>query len=408
MRISYPPIKVGIPHEKDIVLVLKAICRHAQLSFSDAFLQIEGANQKGEFTEIGIKLCSHDQTKNKFSIPVVIGCGTDSVRAFIGYKEDNHVLFGNVLFERLRTRFCGRKFIVSEKILRELRKEELYTSNGNGIGKHAETLPQVSEGESESDETQKVDDLLIDGAQAEVPVSNEETPDDPSHYHRFFDNPENLHLASVALVSTFKINEPFGFLELINLLVDEVGMPRTVELKLMMSKVHVFVSRKLIKKLNPDQRPAKYCLTQLAFDYAIDKTLLPMPTHKVRLENPTPLPLPPKVQVPSMALATGVARIKEVELRFQSLHSELKGAESRLVSLDENKINEEDVQLDNQKKNLEERLVQIELRKKELIKERENLSKIKNEILQIKQKLESKEIADGHKEFLELKNLLLG
>ena len=378
------------------------MCLHCALDPNNVSIQVIGANQKNEFTQVGFKLSSYDQSKHKFAIPVVIGCGPDSLRALIGYKENNQVLFGNRIYNRLQTRFCGKKLIINDEMIRRLRKEESPAiTNGNGQHSHKQIAESLLARASDNVPDMEVDNFNMTPTEEVADSSpRTESPNSLVHYAHFFDDPEKLHLAVVALVSRYKPDEPFGFNEFIQVLAEDVGLPVTSNLKIMMSKAYVFLSRDFIMRLNPGQKPSKYCLTKHAFDYAEDKTIVSLPVSKQRKE-------PKKIHEKPLPLLSGVAKIKELESRFQALQNDLARAEQKVAGLKESELDSEEKDLDGQRHNLEERLLAISNRKKEIVDERQNISEAKDEVQSIKRKLEAKDLVKGHEEFENLKKLFL-
>ncbi len=401
MKITYPSVKVGIPSEREIITIVSVMCRHCGLNPKGILVQVIGANRRDEFPQMGFKLTSHDQSKQKFAVPAVVGTEFDCFRALIGYEESGKTLFGNTLFDRLHTRFCGRKLIVSEKMIRDYRAQEsLVATNGNG---------QHLNGPVEKEFSYEVPNLDVNVDDTREPLVAEvistsppqvESSNDTLHYEHFFDDPEKLHLAVVALVSRYKMDEPFSFGEFISVLAEDVGMPRSTRPSNMMSKIYVFSSRRFIVRINPDQKPALYTLTQHALDFAQDKAVDSLPSHKQRKE-------PKKVHEKAVPLLSGVAKIKELESRFQAVKVELTQAEQKVVDLKELDLNAEERDLDGQIRNYEERLLVVRNRKKEIEGIRAKISQAKDEVFTIKRKLEAKELAQGHEEFENLKKLFL-
>lgn len=248
MEIKYPSVRRDLPAEGRVIEVILALCQKCGYDERHITLQYIGGDRYNSFSKAGVRLIK----PSPFSVNMYIGCGKQTVEALFQLKNrEGRAVSGDNLFQAMETTFGGRIFLVEAPKPKDVSPAAPVPpappSEPEPLGKVSEAVQEVSP------------------EAASATLAKASAPNFETDYAGYFHNEVHLQLAVLALVTKFRVDEPFGFDDFTEALCSESKLvfPSNV----MAPTVRIFIGRGYITKLTK-RSPVRYVLTEEAVAFA--------------------------------------------------------------------------------------------------------------------------------------------
>src|ERR1035437_3133568 len=217
MQIHLPKRQTrDVPPIEEIREVMGEFCTKTGLISDGLTIVVTGGDWDHRIKKLGVRIVSFKEEKNPLSIHVLIGCKSNSVRAYITYRESDSGVRAGILYRRLARFFKAPndKFVCLEKAAPDKDKDPIENPPTD-----TETTPPAKIEGLASDGG--LDDGGPDSPPPDAPVKTDVVASNgsvdsshPINYKLFFSDESNMHLAVVALVGRFEVTSKlFGFRE---------------------------------------------------------------------------------------------------------------------------------------------------------------------------------------------------
>lgn len=336
----------SLPPTKVIEDILRRFCKKTQLDSNGIATVISGDAHDHYASRPGVRIVSYND-QNPYSVHVIIGCGTISLRGYISYREKGKGVRNTELYNRLSEFFenGGKdKFISVDEVTTTKPSTDKPSTSPTPVEIVAVelTAPRTPE--------PPVKDIVISN---HIPQNHE------ANYRRFFEDEKNLHLAVVAFVATYKPGEIFNFDDFCRILVDEVGLTGLSRFQ-MTPMIRCFSI--YIRCVNPDKAPKRYTLTDAAPKYAsqnpsevlaaahedkkvettltvtpIPEEIQAVPQKQLELTEKTPV----DVGLQPTNLVEQFGALKKSEIRYQDILGQIERKNQAFKGLNLDKLREE-------------------------------------------------------------------
>lgn len=375
---------------KQIESVLKRFCDKTGLNPDSLTLTVAGGDWEHRINRPGVRIISFND-KNPYSIHVLLGCGQNSIRGYITYREGGQSVKAQNLHDRLSKHFDNGgkdKFIV----VTEEKPSDDIAKNDHVLAQ----LVRVPADEVESIQA-TVTESSVETASETVPAASITNPREevPPDYKQFFDNKKNLHLAVVALVAKFQPHQLLTFEDFAETLRTDVGI--NLESMKMASMTQRFINGGFMVKRSKPGVSARYSITQKALDYAAETlTDTPAPTKR--------RPHEPKLEATSLkSLVSQFAELQKHESRYQAIIAQITNNNATLSQMKLPDLQKERGKISDEIASLNTRIAALRGRDEEIQAIGAKASTIQSETLVLQEELQSKNLATRHAEFVQMK-----
>jgi len=422
-----------MPPEHLIVKLVKIMCAKCAMNDEGLAVDILGGDRRRFFPHQGIRINGVHATK-PYSVLAYIGNHVEAIEVLFSYTENKKPVLGRLLHERMMISFDNKRvYKISDEMIQEHGKEsgdhhpkppptpliKIEPPEVEGVSRPEESAP-LQFAERLAQPTARVQHDLyppqspsLRSTMAVTAVPRSQRPP-VSSYVGYFDDPEHLHLGVVALVTEFRIGAPFSFVDFERVMIEDV-LPPCIGVPQIQSCVVRFLNNNYMRRLNPGGNPVRYALTREAetFAAAEAKSHLangkPPKTEAGRAIGPTkadPAKSVTSQPVKAQGALDEIKQLKETEKQYQSLVASLAAKKVTLTQMGAPAFVSEKANLEGEMDSLNNRLIAIGVRLQEIEKAAEIARGVEVEIAELQRKIQDPDLVHGHKQFVEMRELL--
>ena len=385
------------PPESEVRDVVRKICDLCGYDHARVILTYVGGGRQKFISFRGVKLIKH----NPFTVQLYIGCTDEAIEAHFQVNGDNGRAIPGTQVFRLIEETIGRSYNIG----RHIDHSEVPQTDRNGSlspsMEDENSGPDTDHSQVEEHITQDVSPTENDGKEQQVEEKTGEQESGGSVYKYFFDDPAKLHLTTCALVMICNTdtNAPWPFKSFMKALEDS-NVPKTAGVPGALFRS--FLHRDLVKRINPDETPARYVITDKAVKFA-QGNVPEFVEKKPRLTKSSPEPSVKKVRTDTIQV---LRELKDIVNAHTEVLSSLESARSKLVDLRSVDIETQENRIDEEMSQIQIRLEQLKTERQLLAKHRLDIKSLEREINSLTQKAEDPEVLDAKRQLDELRALL--
>lgn len=385
------------PPESEVRDVVGKICDICGYDSNRVILTYVGGQRRRFISFRGIKLIKH----NPFTIQLYIGCTDEALEAHLQVNGDNgRAIPGFQVYKLIEDRL-GRSHNIGRYIDHS---EILQTDLNDSLSPNVEdesSEPNPDHSQVDKHITQDVSPTENDGKEQQVEEKTGEQESGGPVYKYFFDDPARLHLTTCALVMICNTdtNAPWPFKSFMKALEDS-NVPKTAGVPGALFRS--FLYRDLVKRINPDEAPARYVITDKAVKFA-QGNVPEFVEKKPRSTKSSPEPSVKKVRTDTIQV---LRELKDIVNAHTEVLNSLESARSKLVDLRSVDIETQENRIDEEMSQIQTRLEQLKIERQLLAKRRLDIKSLEKEINSLTQKAEDPEVLDAKRQLDELRALL--
>lgn len=405
MKITYLNICTDRINRPALERVFSHVCEKCGFNQHRVEIQCIGGKRAVAFKGDGIKLIR----PNKHAVQLYVGYTEDTFEVYFRLTKpnNNEHTKGSVLFNEMQKYLGGETFILPKDTEVELKKPtdavlvpqnkphngEVHTSFALPLSDFPESEVAIKSGAVS--ETLPSKSAELEEVSVFEPVSENATNSEAEHT-KYFDNPSKLHLVVCAIVSLCNENRqmPFSF-DMFKQALEEAAIPKTVGLPLSLLKP--FLRQGYIKRINPEVKPPRYVITELAVSFAREPE--PKGVNSVKKMKPVIEYAPDRTKETILSL-------KQMVADHASVKNALSIAQKKLAEFQSIDFEEEERRIAGETASLQKRLGDLEKYRAELASKKEKIGEIRSEVDSLEEAVNDPKVKQALEQLAEIRKLL--